>query len=139
MRNPADAGGAAPLLPAELKVCARRSWGREGSAASRGFEGTQRPAVSGGQAEWGWKERTNHCWICGCAGLGGRGRSPSESHAGVGGRWLSALLLCENACLQAFWLGRGGDTLGGLGLYSLCHPPLFFLNGKDGFFEKMIL
>lgn len=36
VRSPADAGGAAPLLRAELKVCARRSWGREGRLLPRG-------------------------------------------------------------------------------------------------------
>lgn len=49
---------AASSLPAELKVCARRSWGGRAGACLAGFRGDRERCGVGGQAEQGWRERT---------------------------------------------------------------------------------
>lgn len=70
--------------------------------------------------------------------MGGRGRNPTVLHSRVGGRLLSALLLCKNACLLAFRLGGRGHPRrsGALLIPASPHP---FFNCKGGFFKKMVL
>lgn len=124
-RIPAGARAVAPSLPAELKVCARRSWGREGrrlpSGARRGWRALRSRGTGGAGVEG---ENCNHRWVWGCGGLGA---TAPRSCTRVGGRSGSALLLCQEAwVLLVLRLGQRADTSGGLGLL-FCHlPPPFF-------------
>lgn len=83
MRNPADGGGAALLLPAELKVCARRSWGREGRLLPRGVSrGPSALRCRGNRRSGGGRRALTTAGFAGAQGWEGGAAAPRNRTPG---------------------------------------------------------